>query len=53
VVFIQSKAFTRRFLELADGAADSVLSNLQGALLDNPLRGDMVRGPGAFASRAF
>jgi hypothetical protein len=46
VVFIESKAFTRRLHELAADAADSVLAAIQSGLLNNPLRGDMVRGLG-------
>jgi hypothetical protein len=46
VVFIESKAFTRRLHELAEDAADSVLTTIQSGLMDNPLRGDLVRGLG-------
>jgi hypothetical protein len=46
VVFIESKAFTRRLQELAEDAADSVLAGIQGGLLDNPFRGDVVKGLG-------
>ena len=46
MVFIESKAFTRRLHELAENASDSVLANIQGPLLDNPARGDMVKGLG-------
>jgi hypothetical protein len=46
VVFIESQAFTRRLHELAENASDSVLANIQSALLDNPARGDMVKGLG-------
>src|SRR5208282_6404968 len=46
VVFIESKAFTRRLHELAEGAADSVLISIQSGLADNPVRGDVVKGLG-------
>jgi hypothetical protein len=46
VVFVESKAFTRRLHELAGGTADSVLSGIQSGLVDNPVRGDMVKGLG-------
>lgn len=46
MVFIESKAFTRRLYELAADAADSVLAAIQSGLIDNPLRGDMVKGLG-------
>ena len=46
MVFIESKAFTRRLHELAGDVADSVLADIQNALLENPARGDMVKGLG-------
>jgi len=46
VVFIESRSFTRRPLELARGAAGEVLRELQNALLRDPTRGDLVRGLG-------
>ena len=46
VVFIESRAFTRRLHQLAKETSDSVLTNIQGALLDDPARGDMVKGLG-------
>jgi hypothetical protein len=46
VVFIESKSFTRRLHELAEDAADSVLVSLQSGLVDNPVRGDVVKGLG-------
>ena len=46
MVFIESKAFTRRLDELAQDAADSVLADIQSGLADNPVRGDMVKGLG-------
>jgi hypothetical protein len=51
VVFIESKAFTRQLHELAENASDSVLANIQSALLDNPARGDMVKGLGIRKAR--
>lgn len=46
MVFIESKVFTRRLHELAKDSADTVLADVQGALLENPVRGDMVKGLG-------
>ncbi|MGH9774873.1 MAG: hypothetical protein ACRD50_07980 [Candidatus Acidiferrales bacterium] len=46
MVFIESKAFTRRLQELAADAADSVLAGIQNELLENPFRGDVVAGLG-------
>jgi hypothetical protein len=46
VVFIESRSFTRRLFQLAGGGADSVLSSIQGDLMENPLRGRMVQGLG-------
>jgi hypothetical protein len=46
VVFIESKVFTRRLRELAKNSADAVLANIQSSLLDDPVRGDMVKGLG-------
>jgi len=46
VVFIESKAFTRRLHELDPEAADPVLAYIQSGLADNPVRGDMVKGLG-------
>lgn len=46
MVFIESKAFTRRLHELAKGAADSVLNAIQKALAENPICGDVVKGLG-------
>lgn len=46
MVFIESKPFTRRLHELAEDDADSVLAAIQGGLLDNPVRGDVVKGLG-------
>jgi len=46
VVFIESKAFTRRLHELANDAADSVLGAIQKALIENPFYGDVIKGLG-------
>ena len=45
VVFIESRAFTRRLLALGKESLE-VLSAIQGDLLDNPERGRVVPGPG-------
>lgn len=46
MVFIESRAFTRRLHELAGDAADSVLAAIQTGLVENPSRGSMVQGLG-------
>ena len=46
MVFIKSKVFTRRLHELAKDSADTVLADIQSSLLENPVRGDMVKGLG-------
>lgn len=46
VVFIESKAFTKRLQRLAGAAADEVLRRIQDDLLVNPERGDVVQGLG-------
>ncbi|MBI3662800.1 MAG: type II toxin-antitoxin system RelE/ParE family toxin [Acidobacteria bacterium] len=46
MVFIESRYFTRRLLELAGGAADQVLSGIQKDLLRAPARGALVPGLG-------
>ena len=46
MVFIESRAFTRRLAERAGVSADAVLSQIQGDLLENPERGAKVRGLG-------
>lgn len=46
MVFIESRAFTRRLHQLAGAAADEVLREIQGDLLQNPQKGDVVRGLG-------
>lgn len=40
MIFIESRAFTRRLHELAGDGSDEVLSRIQKDLLDNPARGD-------------
>jgi hypothetical protein len=46
VVYIESKAFTRRLQQLAGASALDVLNSIQADLLKNPLRGDVVQGLG-------
>jgi hypothetical protein len=46
VVFIESRAFTRRLTELAGDSADDVLREIQDDLLKNPARGSVVKGLG-------
>jgi hypothetical protein len=46
VVFIESKVFTRRLHDLAKDSADTVLGDIQSGLLENPVRGNMVKGLG-------
>jgi hypothetical protein len=46
VVFIESKAFTRRLQELAKNDTDRVLSEIQRSLIRNPARGAVVKGLG-------
>ena len=46
MVFIESKWFTRRLLELAGDKADDVLRAIQTDLLGSPSRGRMVSGLG-------
>ncbi len=46
MIFIESKAFTRRLFQLTGDLADEVLSGVQNDLLENPSRGDVVRGLG-------
>jgi hypothetical protein len=43
VIFIESKAFTRRLQQLARDDSDEVLSLIQKDLLDKPNRGDMPK----------
>jgi hypothetical protein len=44
VIFIESKAFTRRLLDLAGDASDSLLAAIQNQLVADPSRGDILRG---------
>ena len=46
MVFIESRAFTRRLEELAGSANSAVLDQIQRDLLKNPERGDLVQGLG-------
>jgi hypothetical protein len=46
VVFIESRAFTRRLAERTGDSAEAVLLQIQGDLLENPERGVKVRGLG-------
>jgi hypothetical protein len=46
VVYIESRAFTRRLHQLAGAAAFDVLSAVQADLIKNPARGDLVPGLG-------
>lgn len=46
MVFIESRAFTRRLGDLAGKSADDVLRQLQDELVQNPERGNMVQGLG-------
>ena len=46
MVFIESRWFTRRLHELAGDTAEDVLAGIQRSLLENPLRGVLVRGLG-------
>ncbi len=46
MVFIESRAFTRRLRELAGSTADDVLRGIQNDLLASPQRGNIVRGLG-------
>ncbi|HUJ31109.1 MAG TPA: type II toxin-antitoxin system RelE/ParE family toxin [Candidatus Acidoferrum sp.] len=46
MIFIESRAFTRRLQKLARDAEDSVLTAIQSALVENPVRGDIVKGLG-------
>ena len=44
MVFIESKAFTRRLHDLAGGAADEVLRQIQEDLFKDPEKGDVAQG---------
>ena len=46
MVFIESRAFTRRLTDLAGHSADDVLRQMQDELLQNRERGNMVQGLG-------
>lgn len=46
MVFIESRAFTRRLTQLAGDSADGVLRAIQDDLLQNPERGKVVKGLG-------
>jgi putative transcriptional regulator len=46
VVFIESQSFTRRLKHLAGGLADEVLRAMQNDLLQDPERGEIVKGLG-------
>lgn len=53
MVFIESKAFTRRLHELARDDADGVLAGIQSRLTDNPVQGDMLKGLGGIRKARF
>ena len=46
MVYIESRAFTRRLHQLAGAAALDVLCTIQADLLKNPVRGNLVQGLG-------
>ena len=46
MVYIESRAFTRRLYQLAGATALDVLSAVQADLIKNPVRGDLVPGLG-------
>lgn len=46
MVYIESRAFTRRLHQLAGASALEVLNTIQADLLKNPARGDLVQGLG-------
>jgi hypothetical protein len=46
VVYVESRAFTRRLYQLAGATALDVLSAVQADLIKNPARGDLVPGLG-------
>jgi hypothetical protein len=46
VVFIESQSFTRRLRQLAGDLSDEVLLAMQNDLLQDPERGEIVRGLG-------
>jgi hypothetical protein len=53
VVFIESAAFTRRLRVLAGDAADDVLRGIQGDLIEEPARGQLVQGLGGIQKARF
>lgn len=46
VVFIESKAFTRRLRELAKDESDAVMIEIQSSPVESPMRGALVKGLG-------
>ena len=46
MIVIESKVFSKRLIELAGDAEDSVLRQIQEDLLENPIRGNVVPGLG-------
>ncbi|MGO9169003.1 MAG: hypothetical protein ACLP56_19205 [Candidatus Sulfotelmatobacter sp.] len=46
MVYIESRAFTRRLHQLAGASALDVLNSIQTDLLKNPARGDLMQGLG-------
>lgn len=46
MVYVESRAFTRRLHQLAGASALDVLNSIQNDLLNNPARGDLVQGLG-------
>jgi hypothetical protein len=46
VVFIESQSFTRRLKQLAGDSANDVLQAIQNDLLQEPQRGEVVKGLG-------
>ena len=46
MVFVESRSFTRRLMELAGQSADDVLRAIQNDLIENPEKGSVVQGLG-------
>lgn len=46
MVFVESQAFTHRLAQLAGASADDVLRQIQDELMENPERGNTVKGTG-------
>jgi hypothetical protein len=46
VIYIESRAFTKRLQQLAGASAADVLNEIQADLMKNPTRGDVVRDLG-------